>query len=379
MMIDRKKDRQKVEALLQLFPVTGILGPRQCGKSTLAATFPARHRFDLENPRDLAALDAPQTLLESLDGLIVIDEIQRKPELFPLIRYLVDKNPRQKYLILGSASRDMIRQSSESLAGRIGYHELGGLGLMDPGVEPWRQLWLRGGLPRSFLAESDSMSLLWRQEYITTFLERDIPQLGIQIPRQTLRRFWMMVAHYHGQILNYSELARSFGISDMTARHYVDILAGTFMIRLLQPWHVNTGKRQVKRPKLYFRDSGLFHALLQIGDERSLGTHNKLGASWECFALECLIRVLGLRPEECFFWSTHSGAEVDLLWTKNGKNFAAEVKYTDAPKLTQSMRSATADLTLEHLWVLYPGDKSYPLDERTHVLPLSELQESLDA
>lgn len=373
MQIERSRDRKRIETLLELFPVTAILGPRQCGKSTLSKTFQTNHLFDLENPRDLAMLEAPQTTLESLEGLILIDEIQRKPELFPLLRYLVDHHPQQRYLILGSASRELIRQSSESLAGRIGHHELGGLGLDDLGTENSRRAWLRGGLPRSYLASSDAGSLLWRQEYITTFLERDIPQLGIQIPPQTLRRFWMMVAHYHGQVLNYSELARSFGISDMTARHYLDILSGTFMIRLLSPWHTNTGKRLVKRPKLYFWDSGLFHALLQIGDDRDLSTHNKLGASWEGFALECLIRSLGLRPEECFFWATHSGAEVDLFWMRGGKNFAAEIKFADAPRITPSMRSAVADLSLERLWVLYPGDKAYALDKHIQVLPLCEI------
>lgn len=373
MQIERARDAKRIETLLEMFPVTAILGPRQCGKSTLSRTFPAEHRFDLENPRDLAMLETPQTTLESLEGLIVIDEIQRKPELFPLLRYLVDHHPQQRYLILGIASRELIRQSAESLAGRIGYHELGGLGLEDLGADNWRRIWFRGGFPRSYLASHTAGSLLWRQEYITTFLERDIPQLGIQIPPQTLRRFWMMVAHYHGQVLNYSELARSFGISDMTARHYLEILAGTFMIRLLPPWHTNTGKRLVKRPKLYFRDSGLFHALLQIGDERDLSTHNKLGASWEGFALESLIRTLSLRPEECFFWATHSGAEVDLFWMRGGKNFAAEIKFADAPRITPSMRSAVADLSLERLWVLYPGDKIYALDENIQVLPLREI------
>jgi predicted AAA+ superfamily ATPase len=375
MQIERKRERSRVEAYLSLFPVTAILGPRQCGKSTLAGTFPASNRFDLENPRDLAMLATPQTTLESLEGLVVIDEIQRKPELFALMRYLVDQHPDQRYLILGSASRELIRQSSESLAGRIGYHELTGFGLEEVGADMWRQLWVRGGLPRSYLAPGAAESLLWRQEYITTFLERDIPQLGIQIPAQTLRRFWIMVAHYHGQVLNYSELARSFGISDMTARHYLDILSGTFMVRLLSPWHTNAGKRLVKRPKLYLRDSGLFHALLHIGNERDLHTHNKLGASWEGFVLENLIRTLGLRAEECFFWATHSGAEVDLFWMRGGKNFAAEIKFADAPRLTPSMRSAVVDLDLERLWVIYPGDQPYTLDKRIQVLPLHDIDQ----
>ena len=358
---------------METFPVVAIVGPRQCGKSTLARTFDAAHFFDLENPRDLARLEQPQLALEGLSGLIVIDEIQRAPDLFPLLRYLVDHHPEQQYLILGSASRDLLRQSSETLAGRIAYHELGGLGLHDLGPERWRDLWVRGGMPRSVLATSEAGSSLWRQQYIATFLERDIPQLGIQIPASTLRRFWTMICHYHGQILNHSELARSFGISDMTVRRYLEILEGTFMIRLLQPWHVNIGKRLVKRPKLYLRDSGLFHSLLSIDSFPQLATHNKLGASWEGFALETAIRAIGKRSEEFSFWATHSGAEVDLFWQHAGRNLAVEVKYADAPRLTPSMKSALDDLELDHLWVLYPGDRSYPLGENITVLPLEQL------
>ncbi len=372
-VVDRTDERKKLGLLMATFPVVAIVGPRQCGKSTLARTFDAAHFFDLENPRDLARLDQPQLALEGLTGLIVIDEIQRAPDLFPLLRYLVDHHPEQQYLILGSASRDLLRQSSETLAGRIAYHELGGLGLQDLGPERWRDLWLRGGMPRSVLATSEAGSSLWRQQYISTFLERDIPQLGIQIPASTLRRFWTMICHYHGQILNHSELARSFGISDMTVRRYLEILEGTFMIRLLQPWHVNIGKRLVKRPKLYLRDSGLFHSLLSIDSSPQLATHNKLGASWEGFALETAIRAVGKRSEEFSFWATHSGAEVDLFWQHAGRNLAVEVKYADAPRLTPSMKSALDDLELDHLWVLYPGDRSYPLAENITVLPLEQL------
>lgn len=372
-VVNRTDERRKLGLLMETFPVVAIVGPRQCGKSTLARTFDAAHFFDLENPRDLARLDQPQLALEGLTGLIVIDEIQRAPDLFPLLRYLVDHHPEQQYLILGSASRDLLRQSSETLAGRIAYHELGGLGLQDLGPERWRDLWLRGGMPRSVLATSEAGSSLWRQQYISTFLERDIPQLGIQIPASTLRRFWTMICHYHGQILNYSELARSFGISDMTVRRYLEILEGTFMIRLLQPWHLNIGKRLVKRPKLYLRDSGLFHSLLSIDSFPQLATHNKLGASWEGFALETAIRAIGKRSEEFSFWATHSGAEVDLFWQHAGRNLAVEVKYADAPRLTPSMKSALDDLELDHLWVLYPGDRSYPLAENITVLPLAQL------
>jgi uncharacterized protein len=372
-VIERTDERVRLKRLMETFPVVAIVGPRQCGKSTLARTFDAAHCFDLENPRDLALLDQPQLALEGLSGLIVIDEIQRAPDLFPLLRYLVDHHPGQRYLILGSASRDLLRQSSETLAGRIAYHELGGFSLRDLGAERWRELWLRGGLPRSVLAASDERSALWRQQYIATFLERDIPQLGIQIPAATLRRFWTMICHYHGQILNHSELARSLGISDMTVRRYLEILEGTFMVRLLQPWHVNLGKRLVKRPKLYLRDSGLFHALLAIEAFPQLATHHKLGASWEGFALETAIRAIGKRSEELSFWATHSGAEVDLFWQHAGKNQAVEVKYADAPRLSPSMKSALVDLELDHLWIIYPGDRKYPLAANITVLPLASL------
>lgn len=372
-MITRTHDSGLLQELMDQFPVTAILGPRQSGKTTLAREFGAAHAFDLENPRDASLLEKPQLTLEALSGLIVIDEVQRVPELFPLLRYLVDTRPDQRYLILGSASRDLLQQSSESLAGRIAYHELGGFRLEDVGVDAWRTLWWRGGLPRSFAAASDAASHRWREHYITTFLERDIPQLGIDIPAATLRRFWTMLCHYHGQQLNYAEFSRSFGVTDKTVRKYLDILEGTFMIRLLQPWYMNIGKRLVKRPKVYLRDTGLLHALLSIRDQRDLASHNKLGASWEGFALEVAARAIGKRNEELAFWATHSGAEVDLFWQEHGKNWAIEVKYADAPRMTKSMTSALADLELEHLWVVYPGDKTYPLEKNITVLPITKI------
>ncbi len=265
-IIERKIDISRVRELVRIFPVTAILGPRQCGKTFLAGVLGYDHYFDLENPRDLARLDQPQLALEGLDGVVVIDEIQRKPDLFPLIRYLVDKSEKLNFLILGSASRDLIRQSSESLAGRIGYYSLGGFRPADIGKENVRKLWVRGGLPRAYLAGNDRESFLWIENYISTFLERDIPQLGISIPASSLRKFWTMLSHYHGQVLNYSELGRSFGISDVTVRRYIDILEGTFMVTLLQPWYVNIGKRLVKRPKLYIRDSGIFHSLMSVNN-----------------------------------------------------------------------------------------------------------------
>jgi hypothetical protein len=372
-MITRKYDKSLLQRLMGEFPVTAILGPRQSGKTTLAREFAADHFFDLENPTDHAMLAEAQLALEPLSGLIVIDEIQRLPDLFPLLRHLVDTRKDQRYLILGSASRDLIRQSSESLAGRIAYHELSGFMLDDVGAELWRRLWLRGGLPPSFTADNDAQSRRWRDQYIATFLERDIPQLGITIPAPTLRRFWIMLCHYHGQVLNYAEFAQSFGVSDMTVRRYMDILEGAFMVRLLQPWHTNLGKRLVKRPKLYVRDSGLLHALMSINSERDLSTHNKLGASWEGFALDVVIRSVGKRNEELAFWATHSGAEVDLFWQDHGRNWAVEVKYSSAPKMTPSMTSAIKDLDLSHLWVVYPGEKSYALGQNASTLPVTAI------
>lgn len=373
-LIDRKADRAKLASLMSVFPVTAILGPRQCGKTTLARTLTASHYFDLENPRDLARLEQPQLALEDLRGFIVIDEIQRLPDLFPLIRYLVDQEKNRKFLILGSASRDLIRQSSESLAGRIGYLQLGGFRLSDVDPGSIKTLWWRGGLPRSFLAASDAESLLWRNQYVATFLERDIPQLGIAIPARSLHRFWTMLSHYHGQILNYAEIGRSFGISDVTVRKYCDILEGTFMIRILRPWYVNIGKRLVKRPKIYLRDPGLFHALVSLETPEQLHASPRLGASWEGFALDCVSRVLDREDGELYFWHTHSGAELDLFWQAGGKNWGIELKYEDAPRLTRSMKAAVDDLKLERLWVVYPGKTAYRLNEIIRVIPLADIR-----
>lgn len=374
-MIRRERVLRELQERLKTFPVVGLLGARQCGKTTLAKQLPYDHFFDLENPRDLARLEEPQLALESLRGLIVIDEVQRKPDLFPLLRYLADRKKKQEFLILGSASRDLIRQGSESLAGRISYFHLGGFIPEETGPDKTRRLWLRGGFPASFLASSEERSRLWRESYITTFLERDIPQLGIAIPAQTLRRFWMMLSHYHGQILNYSELGRSFGISDMTVKKYIDILAGTFMVRVLTPWHTNTSKRLVKSPKLYLRDSGLFHALQSIDTFDSLLAHPKRGASWEGFALETATMTLPMETEGQFFWATHAGAELDLFWQSRGKNFGIEFKYADAPTRSRSMQAALEDLKLSHLWVVYPGPESYALDKKITVLPLQALRD----
>jgi predicted AAA+ superfamily ATPase len=372
-VIPRIIDIENIKKMLALFPVTAILGARQCGKTTIAKEFDAGHYFDLENPRDMARFEQPQLALENLTGLIVIDEVQRKQDLFPLIRYLVDNNPKQKYLLLGSASRDLLKQSSDSLAGRIGYYRLEGFRLSDVGIEDFRKLWVRGSFPRSYTAQSGEESWLWRENYITTFLEKDIPQLGIQIPALALRRFWKMLSHYHGQVINYSEIGRSLGISDTTVKKYIDILESTFMVRVLPPWFTNLGKRLVKSPKIYIRDSGIFHSLMTIETIEQLESHNKLGASWEGYALECVSRSIGKRDEEMYFWSTHSGAEVDLFWQGGGENWGIEFKYADAPRLTKSMHIAMTDLELKHLWIVYPGKDRYQLAENITVLPLVQI------
>jgi len=370
----------RIAARFEVAPVVALLGPRQCGKTTLARMFAERladtsvTRFDLEDPTDLAALAEPKLALQGLRGLVIIDEIQRAPGLFPVLRVLVDRpgNP-ARFLILGSASRDLIRQSSETLAGRISHIELTPLQLGETGANAMHLLWERGGFPPAFLAASDSAGRQWRKDYVATFLERDLPALGISIPPQSLRRFWMMLAHYHGQLLNLSELGRSFGTADTTVRGYLDILEATFMVRLLRPWYENIGKRQVKSPKLFFRDSGLLHTLLGIADQDALLHHPKLGASWEGFALEETIRALAVDAEEVWFWGTHAGAELDLLVTTDGRRLGFEIKYTASPRVTKSMRAAIETLKLDRLVVVYPGERRLPLAENIEALGLTDL------
>lgn len=352
----------------RMHPVVALLGPRQCGKTTLAKMYvddmdPEQiHTFDLEDPVDLSRLQTPKLALEPLEGLIVIDEIQRIPELFQLLRVLVDRNPKQHYLILGSASRELIKQSSESLAGRISYLELTPFSYLET-LES-EQLWLRGGFPKSYLAETIDDSYEWREAYITTYLEHDLPAIGIQIAPQSLRRFWEMLAHYHGSVFNAAEIGRSFGSADTTIRRYLDILVGTFMVRQLLPWQANIKKRQVKAPKIYFRDSGLFHTLLRIQTREELNRNPKLGASWEGFALEEVIRKHSAKPHDCYFWQTHAGAELDLLLFIKDQKIGFEFKYVDAPRTTKSMHTSLSDLHLDHLYVIYPGTIEYPLTEK---------------
>lgn len=378
--MDRPIFIAQIQRLFTINPVVALLGPRQCGKTTLARLFikekkpiPESNYFDLENPADIRRLENPMLALKPLKGLIVIDEIQRLPELFPVLRVLVDESNERQYLILGSASRDLIRQSSESLAGRIAYLELTPFSFQE--VDHIDQLWLRGGFPRSYLAQTEEKSFDWRESYIRTFLEQDIPNLGIHIPPIALRRFWIMLAQYHGNIFNASELGRSFGASHITMRNYLDLLSGTFMIRQLQPWFENIGKRQVKSPKIYFRDSGIFHTLLNLHDRHDLETNPKLGASWEGFAMEEVIRASHARAEDCFFWSTYGKAEIDLLIHKKGGFAAYEFKYSDAPNKTQSMQIALQDLNLQKICVVYPGNKDYQLSKQIFVVGLQNLLE----
>lgn len=374
-MIPRPDALKSIATGFRIHPVAAILGPRQCGKTTLAGMFASKKaaiRFDLENPVDVQRLASPAVTLEPLSGLVVIDEIQRKPELFERLRVLVDrKNHPARFLVLGSASPTLVKNASESLAGRIGFVDLSGFNLHEVAARHQNRLWVRGGFPRSFLAANDAASSAWRSDFIRTFLERDIPQLGITIPPETLRRFWTMVAHYHGQVWNGADFARSLGVSEPTARRYLDILAGAYMIRVLPPWFENLGKRQVKAPKIYIRDSGILHSLLQLRNLSELQGHPKLGASWEGFALEQTLNLLQTR--DAYFWGTHSGAELDLMIVSGGKRFGIEYKYTDAPSRSRSMAVAMEDLGLEHLWVVFPEGPEYPLDKRITAMPMKSV------
>lgn len=375
-MIDRPAYLHQLTAATQRSPITALLGPRQCGKTTLARLFAQSTPttfLDLESEPDRQRLQNPELALGELKGLVVIDEIQTLPELFRVLRVLVDRPTSQaRFLILGSASPDIIRNVSETLAGRVEFVELAGFDLGETGAAAWKELWVRGGFPRSFLAATGEDSEKWRAGFIRTFLERDIPQLGISIPAPAMRRFWTMLAHYHGQTLNASELARSLGVTDKVVRSHLDVLTGTFMVRQLQPWYVNIGKRQVKAPKIYLRDSGILHSLLSLGDWDSLLAYPRVGASWEGFALEQVL--LALRLPEAYFWATHGGAELDLLFFQRGKSYGVETRFSEVPQVTKSMRSALADLELEHLWVVHPGPNSYPVEEKVTVCSIKDIE-----
>jgi hypothetical protein len=373
-MITRSDLLAQVRARLKANPAVALLGPRQCGKTTLAqalATPAGRAYFDLENPADLARLSEPMTALEPLRGLIVIDEVQRRPELFPVLRVLLDRKPvKARFLILGSASPALLQQTSETLAGRIATVEMSGFSVSEVRPNSSETLWLRGGFPRSFLARSGQESFAWREDFIRTFLERDLAQLGVRVPAATMRRFWTMLAHYSGGIWNGSEIGRSLGEAHTTVRRHLDTLSGALVVRVLEPWFENVGKRLVKSPKVYVRDTGLLHALLGINTRHELESHPKIGASWEGFVIE---QLLAQRAQQhAYYWRTQAGAELDLLLFIKGRRVGIEIKRADAPAMTPSMASALQDLKLDRLLVVYPGSARYALGKRIEVLPLTE-------
>jgi uncharacterized protein len=377
-VLPRPTAQAALRSLLRQFPVVALLGARQVGKSTLArqlaATVKNATHFDLESTVDLARLEEPMLALGELRSLVVLDEIQRRPELFPTLRVLVDR-PRvgTRFLVLGSASPALLRQSSESLAGRIAFLELDGFGVDEVGASGCELLWLRGGFPRSYLAPSDVQSMRWRQQFIDTFLERDLPALGFRLPTALLGRFWRMLAHCHGQLWNGSDLGRSLGVTDAVVRRYLDVLSSCFAVRVLPPFFENLAKRQVKAPKVYVADPGILHALLGIPNRAALEVHSRLGASFEGFAIREIIRHQAARRDECFFWRTHDGAELDLLIVQGQRRLGFEIKRTDAPKVTPSMRHALADLHLDSLTVVHAGQETFPMGERIRAVPLAKL------
>ena len=378
-MIDREGQLRVLGRLLARSPVVALLGARQVGKTTLARALVAGRSlpasfFDLERAQDLARLADPELALAGLRGIVVLGEIQRRPDLFPALRVLADR-PRKpaRFLVLGSASPELLRQSSESLAGRIAYHELSGPRLDEVGIDHMERLWLRGGFPRSYTARSNRDSGEWRRDFIRMFLERDVPQFGISIPSTTLERFWAMLAHYHGQIWNASEFARSFGVSHHVTRGYLEALVATFMVRILRPWTENIKKRQVRSPKVYIRDPGLLHSFLDVDSIAALERHPRIGASWEGFVLEAVIQRLGATAEQCYFWATHTGAELDLLVVGGGRRLGYEIKRTTAPQLTPSMRSAFDDLRLTSLDVIHAGSQTFPLARRVRAVASARL------
>jgi len=378
-MIHRPNYLEALETAVHRSPITSLLGPRQAGKTTLARMFAKNMPstfFDLESVPDQRRLQNPELVLGNLENLVILDEIQLMPELLATLRVLVDRpDQTTRFLILGSASPGIIRNASESLAGRVEFIDLNGFDLAEVGESNWQLLWSRGGFPRSYLAEQNVDSLSWREGFIRTFLERDIPQLGISIPAVAMRRFWTMLAHYHGQTWNASELGRAMGLSDKTVRGYLDILTGAYMVRQLQPWYENICKRQVRAAKIYLRDSGLLHSLLNIQNDHDLLGHPKVGASWEGYVIEQILQAV--HPPQAYFWATHSGAELDLLFFYGGKRYGVEVKFSEAPEITRSMKTALNDLDLTHLWVIYPGIETYQVSEQISVTPLKKITDLL--
>ncbi len=375
-MIKRRDLLQRIQKAIRRSRVIVLIGPRQCGKTTLAREFLSpgeKNYYDLEDTDDLVRLEDAKSSLAGLRGLVVIDEIQRKPELFPLLRVLSDRRPLPaKFLILGSASPALLKQSSESLAGRIETIQMSGFSLAEVTPQKLKPHWFRGGFPHAFLARSNEMSFAWRKEFVQTFLERDAPQMGVNIPAPMFRRFWTMLANTHGQLWNAADPAASLGVSQPTVRKYLDYLEHLLMVRQLQPWHENLGKRQVKAPKIYVRDSGLLHLLLGIQNEKDFQNHPKRGASWEGYVIEELFKQF--QPDDAYFWATHNRAELDLLFIKNGRKTGFEIKLNDRPSLTPSMRIAIHDLKLERLFVVYPGKENYSLDDRIQVVSIFNLK-----
>jgi uncharacterized protein len=373
-MLTRARLLSQIRRALKRSRVVALIGPRQSGKTTLARQIvpdSSANYFDLEDPASVALLQQPALALERLRGVVVIDEIQRRPDIFPVLRVLADRRPLPaRFLILGSASPELLRQSSESLAGRLEVIEVTGFSLDEVGETSINRHWHRGGMPLSFLARNNTDSFVWRQQFIQTFLERDLPQLGVNIAPPALLRFWTMLAHSHGAIWNAADPARSLAISESTLRRYLDLFTSLLVVRQLQPWHENLAKRQVRAPKVYIRDSGLVHALLGIRTEKDLLLHPKSGASWEGYAVEAILKAL--QPDQAYFWATHQGAELDLLVFKGDRRIGVEIKRADAPTLTRSMRIALDDLRLDQLLVVYPRSRSYQLDERVRVVPLEQ-------
>ncbi|MFH0731512.1 MAG: ATP-binding protein [Candidatus Omnitrophota bacterium] len=372
MMIKRNDLYKKIQLAIRYGRVVALLGPRQCGKTTLARQFvspDSAHYFDLEDPVGAAKLAEPMNVLSKLKGIVVIDEVQRQPDLFPVLRVLADRKPLPaKFLILGSASPELIKHSSESLAGRLARVIMTGFTLPEVGLTASERLWLRGGFPRSFLSKTEKDSINWRKDFIQSFVERDLPAHGVTLPPLTLSRFWVMIAHYHGQLLNSSEIARSLGINEVTVKRYLDVLSGVFMVRQLKPWHANIKKRQVKAPKIYIRDTGILHSLLGIRTKNDLSANPKYGASWEGHVIEEVIHAV--EPDDVYFWATHNGAEIDLVFVKNGQMYGVECKRADAPTMTPSMRIALDGLNLKRIAVIYPGKQRYLLNRKVEAVPL---------
>jgi hypothetical protein len=383
-MIPRPHHLSRVKDLLRTHPVVGILGARQVGKTTLALELARRlpgpsTRFDLEDPDDLARLSDPKLALSGLEGIVILDEVQRRPDLFPVLRVLTDRpEGRTRFLVLGSAGPDLLRQTSETLAGRIAYHRLDGFDLREVGRASAERLWLRGGFPRSFLAADERDSFEWRRGFVRTFLERDLPALGVRTPGPTLYRFWQMLAHYHAQTWNGAELGRAFGVSATTVRRYLDLLDAALVAQVLPPWFENVGKRQVRSPKIYVRDQGILHALLGIETREDLLSHPKVGASWEGFVIGEVIVRLGARPEETFFWATHAGAELDLLVVRGRRRLGFEIRRTTAPASTRSMHAARQSLGLERVDVIHAGEHTFPLAEGIRAVAFERLFQDLE-